>query len=326
MTYEDRVWLAQYRAGTPPDIPVGGEGGVASALAMFEATAAAHPDAPLIHYAGTTLTVTDVDRMSSALATGLVADGFAAGDRLAVYLQNVPQFAIAVLAAWKAGGIVVPVNPMNKERELTYAIEDSGASVLVTLESLYTDVVSKSELPGLRVITTSELDLTTDDPLPSVFAASMRNRSGETDDLLEVIRAHDGARPPAADLGPDDVAFLTYTSGTTGVPKGAMNTHRNVVFNAQVYRDWIGLGEDDSVFGAAPLFHITGLVGHVATAMLVPIPLVLFGRFDPGVALEAAERHRPTFTIAAITAFIALLNHPDAKTRDPSALTKVYSG
>jgi long-chain acyl-CoA synthetase len=326
MAYADRVWLAQYRAGTPHDIPVDGEGGFASALAMFEATAAAHADAPLIHYAGTTLTVADVDRMSDALAAGLVADGFAAGDRLAVYLQNIPQFPIAVLAAWKAGGIVVPINPMNKERELTYAVEDSGATVLITLESLYTDVVSKSELPGLRVITTSELDLTTDDQLPSVFAASMRNRSAETDDLLEVVKAHDGEEPPPVTLGPDDVAFLTYTSGTTGVPKGAMNTHGNVVFNSEAYRRWMDLTPEDSVLGIAPLFHITGIVAHMTVALLVPMPLVLGFRFDPGNMLDLIERYKPTFTVGAITAFIALMNDPSWDGRDLSSLTKVYSG
>jgi long-chain acyl-CoA synthetase len=320
------VWLAQYRAGTPHDIPVGGEGGFASALAMFEATAAAHGDQPLIRYAGTTLTVAEVDRMSDALAVGLLADGFARGDRIAVFLQNIPQFAVAVLAAWKAGGIVVPVNPMNKERELTYAIEDSGATALVTLESLYTDVVSKSELPGLRVITTSELDLTTDDPLPSVFAASMRNRSAETQDLLEVVTAHDGEAPPPVELGPEDVAFLTYTSGTTGPPKGAMNTHGNVVFNSEAYRRWMDLTPNDSVLGIAPLFHITGIVAHLTVALLVPMPLVLGFRFDPANMLDLIERWKPTFTVGAITAFIALMNDPSWDGRDLSSLTKVYSG
>ena len=326
MAYADRVWLSEYRDSTPPDIPLGGEGGFSSAAEMFAATAAAHADKPLIYYAGTTLTVGEIDRMSSALAAGLVADGFAKGDRLAVYLQNVPQFAIAVLAAWKAGGIVVPINPMNKERELTYAIEDSGAKVLITLESLYTDVVSKSELPGLRVITTSELDLTTDDPLPSVFAASMRNRSAETLDLLEIVGEHDGEAPPAVELGPDDVAFLTYTSGTTGPPKGAMNTHGNVVFNSEAYRRWMDLTPDDCVLGIAPLFHITGIVAHLTVGLLVPMPIVLGFRFDPANILDLIERWRPTFTVGAITAFIALMNDPSWDGRDLSSLTKVYSG
>jgi long-chain acyl-CoA synthetase len=327
VTYDERPWLAQYRAGTPTDIPLGGEGGFASALAMFAATAAAHPGAPLIHYAGTTLSVADVDRMSDALAAGLVADGFAPGDRLAVFLQNVPQFAITVLATWKAGGIVVPVNPMSKERELTYAIEDSGATVLVTLESLHADVVSTVDIPALRhVITTSELDLTTDDPLPSVFAASGRNRPAGTLDLLEVVAAHDGEVPPVVALGPEDVAFLTYTSGTTGVPKGAMNTHANIVFNSEAYRRWMDLTPADSVLGIAPLFHITGIVAHLTVALLVPMPLVLGFRFDPGNMLDLVERWKPTFTVGAITAFIALMNDPSWDGRDLSSLTKVYSG
>ena len=107
-------------------------------------------------------------------------------------------------------------------------------------------------------------------------------------------------------LGPDDVAFLTYTSGTTGVPKGAMNTHRNVVFTAQVYRDCArGLSPDGSIFGIAPLFHITGLIGHIAVSLLAPMPLVLAYRFEPQVVLDALLEHRPTFTIGAITAFNA---------------------
>ena len=105
-----------------------------------------------------------------------------------------------------------------------------------------------------------------------------------------------------------------------------MNTHRNVVFTAQVYRDWVGVGPGSSIFGVAPLFHITGLIGHVAVSMLTPAPLVLAYRFEPTVVLDAFVEHRPTFTIGAITAFSALLNSP-AFTKDHfSSFTSVYSG
>ena len=127
-------------------------------------------------------------------------------------------------------------------------------------------------------------------------------------------------------LGPDDVAFLTYTSGTTGVPKGAMNTHGNVVFNSEAYRRWMDLTPNDSVLGIAPLFHITGIVAHITVALLVPMPLVLGFRFDPGNMLDLIERYKPTFTVGAITAFIALMNDPSWDGRDLSSLTKVYSG
>ncbi|HBD38878.1 MAG TPA: acyl-CoA synthetase, partial [Cupriavidus sp.] len=117
-----------------------------------------------------------------------------------------------------------------------------------------------------------------------------------------------------------------YTSGTTGVPKGAMNTHGNVAFNAQVYRDWITLGEGEPILGVAPLFHITGLIGHIGAAFMCAAPLVLACRFEPGVMLDTLREHRPAFTIGAITVFIALMNHPNA-TRDCFAsLTKIYSG
>jgi long-chain acyl-CoA synthetase len=127
-------------------------------------------------------------------------------------------------------------------------------------------------------------------------------------------------------LAADDVAFLTYTSGTTGVPKGAMNTHRNVVFTAQVYRDWAHAGRDGAIFGIAPLFHITGLIGHIAVSMLVPAPLILAYRFEPQVVLDALAEHRPAFTIGAITALNALLNAPGFSRDHFSSFTSVYSG
>ena len=145
-------------------------------------------------------------------------------------------------------------------------------------------------------------------------------------DLAGLLAEHDGARMPDPGLGAADVAFLTYTSGTTGPPKGAMNTHRNVVFNSEAYRRWMSLTPDDTVLGVAPLFHITGLIAHLTVALLVPMPIVLGYRFDPVTVLDLIERDRPTFTVGAITVFTALMNDPSCPGRDLSSLTKVYSG
>jgi long-chain acyl-CoA synthetase len=325
-THTDRPWLALYDDGTPAEI----EREYESALDMFEASVRRAGERTAIRYFDSPLTWAELDRMSDALAVGLSRLGVRPGDRVGVYLQNVPQFVIAMVATWKAGAIMVSVNPMYRARELEEILEDSGATVLVALDSLYgevaADVVPRTAVQA--VVTTSPLDLLAEDETAGIplLAGVERVRHEATHDLLELLREHDGETPAAVDLGPDDVAFLTYTSGTTGPSKGAMNTHGNVVFNAQSYRDWMRLDENDSVFGAAPLFHITGLIGHVAVAMLVPMPLLLFYRFDPGVALDIAERHRPTFTIAAITAFIAMLNHQSAADRDISSLVKLYSG
>ncbi len=321
--YDQRPWLPLYDEGLPGDIELE----FASCLDMFAAAIKRGGDRPLIHYFDATLTVGEVDQLSDALAVGLADLGVRAGDRVAVYLQNMPQFVLAALATWKAGGIMVPVNPMLKERELELVLHDSGAAALVILESLYGQRAA-SVVPNTKVravLTTSELEWAGDRP-PRLLARVECACHPGTHDLLELAHAYEGRRPDPSRLGPGDVAFLTYTSGTTGPPKGAMNTHGNVVFNSQTYRDWIHLGPDDVILGVAPLFHITGLIGHLGIALLLPAPLVLAHRFDAPTVLDAIERWRPTFTIGSITVFIALMNDPSAASRDLSSLSKVYSG
>jgi long-chain acyl-CoA synthetase len=198
---------------------------------------------------------------------------------------------------------------------------------VLCLESLYGDVISKvRDATAVRfVITTSELDFQ-ETPHSGLFSEVSRQRHPGTVDFLELTRQHEGAQPPPVELELDDVAFMTYTSGTTGPAKGAMNTHRNVVFTAQGYRDWIEITTDDVILGVAPLFHITGLIGHMALALLTPAPLVLGYRFDAAVILELIEKYRVTFAIGSITVFVALMNEPSVSDRDVASLTKVYTG
>ncbi|SFT08287.1 class I adenylate-forming enzyme family protein [Saccharopolyspora flava] len=323
--YDDKPWLDRYAAGQPAEIAVEHD----NAVDMFAAAVARDPDSDIIRYFDGRITLRELDELSDAFAAGLADAGFAAGDRLAIYAQNVPQFVIAQLGTWKAGGIAVSVNPMNRERELELILRDSGASVLVCLEDLYRDVARNvvANTDVRTVITTSELEYQTRND-ERLFARVTRDPDfeGNRVDMSELIDRHRGSAPPEVSLGPDDVAFLTYTSGTTGPPKGAMTTHRNVVFNAQTYRDWIGIGPDDVILGVAPLFHITGLIGHAALSLLVGAPLVLMYRLDPAVTLETARAEQATFTVGSITVFIALMNAPGAQKDDLASLTKVYSG
>jgi long-chain acyl-CoA synthetase len=320
--YDDRPWLALYG-----DQPADYELEFDDALEMFRAGVAKDPSAVALRYFDGEVSRQELDEQSDALASALLARGFAPGDRLAVYLQNVPQFVVSMVAAWKAGGTMVSINPMSRARELSYLLSDSGAKVLVALEPLY-DEVARDVVPGTGVelvLTTSGLDYQTRDD-ERLFKGVTRQRYGGTTDFLSLVEEHRGQVPPPARPGADDVAFLTYTSGTTGVPKGAMNTHRNVLFTAQVYRDWVRFREGGSVFGLAPLFHITGLIGHVAVSLLAPMPLVLAYRFEPQVVLDAFAEHRPTCTVGAITAFTALLNAPGFTKDHFSSFTSVFSG
>ncbi len=321
-TYDDRPWLGLYGERPTEMRPEH-----TNALEMFEAGLAADPSGVAVRYFDGVLTRTELDEQSDALASGLLAREFGRGDRLAVYVQNVPQFVVCMLASWKAGGVMVPINPMSRARELSHLLTDSGAKVLVCLETLY-DEVARDVVPDTDVrlvLTTSELEHQTRND-ERLLGGITRQRHEGTTDLAELVGQHHGEEPPAVQLGPDDVAFLTYTSGTTGVPKGAMNTHRNVVFTAAVYRDCARFAPGGSVFGVAPLFHITGLIGHVAVSFLAPMPLVLAYRFHPEVVLDALLEHRPTYTIGAITALNALLGSPSFTEDHFSSFTSVFSG
>ncbi|SDE87047.1 class I adenylate-forming enzyme family protein [Pseudonocardia oroxyli] len=320
--YDSKPWLARYDDGQPasltPEFP--------DMVSLLRATVAAHPDADAIRYFDGRISYAELDARSDALAVGLLDAGFAPGERAALFVQNDPQYVVALIAVWKAGGIAVNVNPMNRERELTLLLTDSGAAALVTLESMYSVAAAVLAETDVRiVVTTSELeDQTRNDP--RILGGVSRVAHEGTLDLAELVARFRGRRPPAVDLAPEDTAVLTYTSGTTGPPKGAMNTHANLVFNSQTYRQLCELGPDDVILGVAPLFHITGLIGHVTAALLLGCPLVLFHRFDPAVALEVIEQERATFTVGSITVFIALMNAPGARRESLSSLTKIWSG
>jgi long-chain acyl-CoA synthetase len=321
--YDDKPWLQSYPEGAPAEITCEHS----SALATFRAGAAARPEAPAIAYLDAELSYGRLDSLSDAFAAALCDGGVQPGDRVVLYLQNVPQFLIAMYAVWKAGGIVVPANPMLKARELRGLLEDARPTALVCLESLHRDVAQhavEGSTVGM-VVTTSELEYQTSDD-ERVLAGSERIACAGAQDMAALLERFAGRSLPDPGLGLDDTAFLTYTSGTTGPPKGAMNTHGNVVFNSQVYRDWAGLDDADVVLGVAPLFHITGLVAHIGIASLIGAPLVLMHRFHPGACADLTAGRRATFTVGSITVFIALMNAEGVTREQLGSLSKIYSG
>jgi long-chain acyl-CoA synthetase len=321
-SYRCRPWLSLYREGMSTDLLVE----VPDALYMWRASVAQARRRPLIHYFGRTYSFSDIDSDSDALAVALARRGLGHGDRVALFLQNMPQFVVGLLAAWKLGCIAVPINPMLKQRELSYVLADSGARGLICLQELWNSVVAPAaEATDLVVaVTTSPLDGLADGR-PSVLRSVRRQRTPGALDFADLVNSHAGLRPEPVTLRSENVALLTYTSGTTGAPKGAMNTHGNIVFNAHAYRDWIGLTESDVCLAAAPLFHITGLIGHIAAAILAQMPMVLGYRFDATTMIKLAELHRATYTVMAITAYSAILNDPAASACDLSSWSKAYS-
>ncbi len=323
--YESKPWLERYADHVPKELPLPEK----SMVGLFEESVKRVPDRDAVRYFDESISYGELNDLADRFASLLAARGVEKGDRVAVYTQNNPQFLVAQYGAWKRGAVVVPINPMLKKKELDYHLNDSGAKTLVCLESLY-ETVAREVVPGTaveHVFTTSELDF-----LPGgagetgILAGVERRRFEETDDLLEALRETEPDPEARARVSPEDMAYIVYTSGTTGKPKGAIETHSNVAFNAEVYRTWMRIGDEDSVYGVAPLFHITGLIGHTALAGIAGVPLILFHRFDVEEALRLIEKWRPTMTIGSITVFIALMNAPDSEGRDLSSLEKCYSG
>lgn len=298
-----------------------------SVLAMFRERLAEDPEAVSLHYFGRDLTRAELDRLSDAAARGLGERDVTAGERVAVSLQNTPVFPIVLLAAWKLGAVVVPVNPMLRAPELTHLVDDCNPRVLVCHPEMreVVDRLDSTERPALVWSTADDLAGDLPGPWPP--------QSGSTlDDLLveDVARqTMAGDQPaPGHTVEPGDTALLTYTSGTTGPAKGAQSTHANLVYQARVATEWFGLdpGRGDRILTTAPFFHITGLGLHLAIGLGAGVPMVLTHRFDPATVLALLDRYRPVFTVGAITAFIALADRARPGDAGLSAMRTSYSG
>ncbi|RRO17614.1 long-chain fatty acid--CoA ligase [Saccharopolyspora rhizosphaerae] len=321
--YDERPWLGLYEGDLPAEI----EPRHANLVELFAETVREHADEIALTYFDGRLTFAELDELSNGLACHLVESGVAQGDRIAVYLQNVPQFAIAVLAGWKAGAIVVPLNPMYRTHELTKILGDARPAAVISSEQGWHEVVGgvAQALEIGTAITTSELDLQTRHD-QRLFARTERRPAAGCADLLAVARAHAGECPPAVSPAASDVALLVYTSGTSGVPKGATNTHGNVVFNAEGTALRLTDDTPGGIFALAPLFHITGLVVQFAAALAAGRQLDLAYRFEPGVVLDALAEHRPAFMVGPSTAYMALMNHPEVTPEHFASLRMVHSG
>ncbi|MFD0251482.1 class I adenylate-forming enzyme family protein [Streptomyces sp. NPDC127113] len=298
----------------------------ASLVHALRRVAAETPDRVFLAYFDGRLTYREVDRLSDSVAGHLAARGLERGDRVAVVLQNSPHFVLAVLGAWKAGAIVVPVNPMYKSGEVGHVLRDAEVAALVcsdrAWDSYLRDTASGS--PVRIVLTGCELDFQTRGDA-RVLTFERLPETGDADDLTAAARAGHPA-PEGRDPAPDGTALISYTSGTSGTPKGATNTHRNIMYNAERQRTGLGLPDAPVYFALAPLFHITGMVCEFGACLNSAGTLVLAYRFEPGVVLDAFAEHRPHYTVGPSTAFMALAAQPSVTREHFASFANISSG
>ncbi|ARP69457.1 acyl-CoA synthetase [Streptomyces pluripotens] len=319
--YSARPWLALLdEAQRAPVAPAD------SLVHALRAAVSQAPERTFLAYFDARLSYREVDELSDSVAAHLAARGLERGDRVAVLLQNSPHFVLAVLGAWKAGATVVPVNPMYKSAEVAHVLRDGEVTALIcsdrAWEGYLRDTAAGS--PVRIVLTGCELDFQTRDDA-RVLAFERLPQAPDADDLVAVAR-QGGAAPEGRAPRPDDIALISYTSGTSGTPKGATNTHGNIMHNAERQRRGLDLPEAPVYYALAPLFHITGMVCQFGACLNSAGTLVLAYRFEPGVVLEAFAEHHPHYTVGPSTAYMALAAHPDVTREHFASFVNLSSG
>ena len=294
--------------------------------ACLARAAARAPGSAALHYFGGTLTYAELDAESDALAAVLSDEGLVPGDRLMVCLQNVPDFVVALLAAGKIGVVTVPVNPMYRTRELALLLADCEPRALIAHDVFLAEVTAETAGTPPLCLAVSPHDRQSDG-LGALEDLAHTMKAPGARRLSETIAAAAGRKPPAGLApAPDETALLVYTSGTTGLPKAAMLSHGNICAGGWFYHQATGLEPGQPILGAAPLFHVTGLTGHIALALAAAAPLILCYRFEAQAMLAAIARHKPAFCVAAITAWSALIEHPAFEREAFSSFSSVFSG
>jgi long-chain acyl-CoA synthetase len=260
-----------------------------------------HADRVAVRLDGVQLTYADLDQASARLAGWLRDQGIRPGDRVGIMLPNVPEFAVVYYGILRAGGVVVPMNVLFKEREVSYTLADAGARILFAWTGFAAEAEAGAAASGARCIALSPgslADLTLETP-PSEGAAHRE---------------------------PSDTAVILYTSGTTGRPKGAELTHANLRRNVQVAQGVMLLTPESVVLGILPLFHSFGQTCGLNASVATGATLTLLPRFEPGKALEVIARDRVTVLQAVPTMYGALLNYPQREAFDTSSLRLGVSG
>lgn len=311
----------------PRDLPRHVELPRTSLYVNLEIAARRYPERAAIHYYGTAISYTRLQAEVDTLAGFLQARcGVRRGDRVAIFAQNSPQFVIALYAIFRADAVAVPVNTMNLLDEVRHIVADSGARVAVfgaELTAHIAPLIGHELAHGIVASYSDYIDPATDLPVPDIVRAPATPLAGAiawADALRETLM------PTTHTAGPDDLALMPYTSGTTGAPKGCLHTHRSVMHTAVAGPEMCGTTKDATYLAALPMFHVTGLQNGVNTPIWCGGSTAVMTRWDKRCAAILIERFRVQAWTAIPTMLVDFLNQPDLDTRDLSSLVILNGG
>jgi long-chain acyl-CoA synthetase len=283
-------------------------------------------DSPACIWYGHAMSWADLDRASDAFAARLQALGVKKGEPVVLFLNNCPQYLVAHFGIQKIGAIVCPSGPLNKEHELAYQVNDLKARVIVAAAPLLPvvrKVQAESALAHVFVVHYADLlPAPAALDLPAELAAEQKTARSvpqDCEDFLAVMMNRD-ARPQPVAIDLDDVALMTYTSGTTGLPKGAMLSYGNALFKTRAAADCNGVGPNDVLLSIAPLYHIAGMLMGVNVPVLSGAASVLLHRFDPRAVLQAIEGYKVSWWYSIAPMNVACMQVPDIASFDLRSL------
>ncbi|HEY8787107.1 MAG TPA: long-chain fatty acid--CoA ligase [Candidatus Limnocylindria bacterium] len=338
MMQSARQWEAAYDQGVPrhltyPGLPL---------HALLERTAHEHPETIATVFGGAVghrcidaaMTYRDLDELADRFAAGLQRLGVKKGDRVALVLPNCPQFVYSFFGSLKAGAVVVPTNPLYTVRELHNQLADSGARVVVVLSRLYPQVAEAAIGTSVERIVVTNVKEHFPVALRVLFTAVRERKEGHRVDIsgdaramwLRDLLAERSARVPV-EVAPADLAVLQYTGGTTGVPKGAMLSHRALVANVHQCKAWhAAVGNGDRILAIMPFFHVYGLTVVMNLAVLNAMTMVLIPRPELRHIFLATQKHRPRFFPGAPRIYILLNDSPELPKYDLRSIEWFLSG
>ena len=326
-----RPWIRFYEPSVPPnlsypDIPLG---------TVLSETAAKFPDHTALHFYGRKITYSELDRLANRFGHALTELGVIKGDRVALMLPNIPQMVIAYYGTVRTGAIAVPTNPLYHEHELEVQLKDSGAETLVAVDLFYPVIAPVLPRTGVKHLILCGIRDFLPFPKNLLYPIKARlehqwvtvKRVPPVHDFLGLVRkAPEG--PVSAPVLPDDIALLQYTGGTTGVPKGAILTHRNLVVNAAQSRAWLTLRTEgaEKILSVIPFFHVYGMTTAMNLGILIGAELILLPKFHTKDVLQTIQQYRPGIFPGIQAMYLAIGNHPDIGKYDLSSLKVAISG
>jgi len=320
--------------------------------ALLDQTAARVPNRIAMIFGGMELTFGELRELSNRFAAALDRMGVQKGDRAAIHLPNCPQFAVAYYGLLRIGAVFTPLSPLLSPREALHQLKDSGAETLISLDLLFPGIQPIIAETGIqRIITTSIADCYS--AVISPVKPLGKIQVPDTMDMALLLKQHEPFdRAIPVDVK-KDLAHLAYTGGTTGLSKGVMLTHYNVVANVLQYGNWASGARVEMVDGVltpvfppgvdprkdrltardketalvvVPWFHAMGTIGYLNVPVYGGVTMVVFPRFDPKEYLEAVAKYKATMLGGAPQLYIPLVNHPDFESYDLSGIKIAASG